>query len=69
MVIILINLIEQIWKDLKCLIFSNSMCTTDFEINDKQYQNVFLPNATENILILAKKLQEKHTKSKAVTKF
>ena len=46
----------------------NRECTTNFGTVDKQYQDVFLPNATENILILAKKLQQKHFKSKAVRK-
>ena len=43
-----------------------SECTKDFGSIDKLYQDVFLPNAVENILTLAKKIQEKHVKSKAV---
>lgn len=42
------------------------VCTTEFEVNDKNYQNIFMPNAVENVLILAKKIQEKHIKSKTV---
>jgi hypothetical protein len=46
--------------------FFLSLCTTDFSSNDKEYQNLFLPQASENVLILAKKVQDKYVKTKAV---
>jgi hypothetical protein len=46
---------------------SFSICTTDFGSVEKQYHDVLLPNATENLLILAKRIQEKYVKSKAVS--
>lgn len=46
-----------------------TLCTTNFGTVDKQYQDKFLPTACENILMLAKKLQEKHVRSKAVNIF
>ncbi len=42
------------------------MCTSNFSSAEKSYQSVLLPQAVENVLVLAKKLQEKHSKSKAV---
>ena len=42
------------------------MCTTDFFTSDTNYQSVCVPIAIENILVLAKRLQDKHVKSKGV---
>ena len=43
-----------------------SICTTDFGSIDKQYQENLLPNGLENILVLAKRIQDKYVKTKAV---
>ncbi|CAF0736431.1 unnamed protein product [Brachionus calyciflorus] len=39
-------------------------CTYNLIINEKHYQNEILPQALENTLILAKKIQDKHNKNK-----
>jgi hypothetical protein len=44
----------------------SSECTKELHLSDKTYEQDLLPNATQNILILAKKIQDKHLKSKGV---
>jgi hypothetical protein len=51
----------------KCILYS--VCTSNVTITDSFYQNKLLVNAADNILVLAKKLQDKHTKSKMVIFF
>lgn len=43
------------------------MCTCEVNIKDKYFQGTLLPQALENVLVLAKKFQEKYIKSKLVS--
>jgi hypothetical protein len=50
--------------DLFFFFFFVSLYSTKFRSNDKEYQNVLIPNIGENMLVLGKKIQEKHTKTR-----
>ena len=42
-------------------------CVNGFNFDDKSFKNDLLPNAIQNILVLARKFQEKHVRSKGVS--